>query len=289
MSNLEVWIKEQRLQGPLLKSAPAFYKNLEEALDVKRRDHLFYTIRSAITADNVGTIDFCSNDSLSLGSSGMLREEFMQELQRHPELPLGPGSTRVMDGNYAYLEKLEGDIARFHGAETGLFVGSGFEANLSIFAAIPRPGDVILYDEYVHASAHDGMAQIPAITCLSFRHNDVDSFRDVLLLIYDSNPLIRQGKRCVIVPLESFYSMDGDICPLRELVEAAKELLPAGTVQFYVDEAHSNGIIGRQGRGLVCELGLEHEISIRLHTFSKAMGATGGTKSPSSALLSTHH
>jgi 8-amino-7-oxononanoate synthase len=71
--------------------------------------------------------------------------------------------------------------------------------------------------------------------------------------------------------------MDGDVCPLRELVEVAKEICTLGNAQFIIDEAHSTGVIGPKGSGLVCELGLEKEIAIRLHTFGKALATTGGT------------
>ena len=243
---------------------------------MRRRDHGLFTIKSNMWKDGTA-VDFSSNDTLSLGASGCLRAEFMRELDKHPDVPPGAGSSRVMDGNYEYLERVEDEMARFHGAETGLLVGSGFEANLAIFAAIPRPGDVVVYDELVHASTHDGMQQSQAVTRLPFRHNDVESFQDVLILICDSHPAIRQGKRCIIVALESFYSMDGDICPLREIIEAAKDVLPSDNVQFLIDEAHSTGVIGPSGAGLVCELGLENEVAIRLHTFGKALSASGGT------------
>ena len=269
------WMKAQKLKAPAMKSAPAFYRNLEEALDVKRRDHGLYTIKSNIWKDG-DSIDFSSNDTLSLGASGALRKEFMQELDRHPEVPPGAGSSRVMDGNYAYLEAVEDQIARFHGAEAGLILGSGFEANVAIFAAIPRSGDAVIYDELVHASTHDGMQNSQAVIRVPFRHNDAESFRDALISIYDSQSLIRQGKRCVIVAVESFYSMDGDICPLKELIAASKDIFPGGNVQFLVDEAHSTGVIGPKGAGLVCELGLERAVAIRLHTFGKALSASGG-------------
>ena len=273
---LAEWIKAQKLKAPSMKSAPAFYRNLEEALDVRRRDHGLYTIKSNIWKDG-DAVDFSSNDTLSLGASGALRAEFMRELESHPNIPPGAGSSRVMDGNYEYLEVVEDEIAQFHGAEAGLIVGSGFEANLAIFAAIPRPGDAIVYDDLVHASTHDGMQQTQAITRTPFRHNDIESFRDVMISVYNTQPLIKQGTRCVIVAVESFYSMDGDICPLGELIEAAKEIFPSGNVQFLIDEAHSTGVIGPHGAGLVCELGLEKEVAIRLHTFGKALSASGGT------------
>ncbi len=267
-----------------MKCAPAFYRNLEEALDVRRRDHGLHTIKNNIWKDG-DAVDFSSNDTLSLGASGALRAEFMKELERYPGIPPGAGSSRVMDGNYEYLETVEEEIAAFHGADAGLITGSGFEANLAIFAAIPRSGDAIVYDELVHASTHDGMLYSQAVVRIPFRHNDVDSFRDVMMSVCDSQPLIKQGKRCVIVAAESFYSMDGDICPLKELVEVAKDIFPGGNAQFLIDEAHSTGVIGPNGAGLVCELGLEREVAIRLHTFGKALSASGGI-SDSTEILS---
>jgi 8-amino-7-oxononanoate synthase len=70
--------------------------------------------------------------------------------------------------------------------------------------------------------------------------------------------------------------MDGDVCPLRELIEVAKETFPAGNAQFVIDEAHSTGVIGENGKGFVCALGLEKEVAVRLHTYGKALAATGG-------------
>lgn len=272
--------------APGMKGAPIFYRNLEEALDVRRRDHGLFIVKTNSWKDG-DAVDFSSNDTLSLGASGRLRAEFNRELERHPCLPLGAGSSRIMDGNYEYLETVEKEIAEFHGAETGLIVASGFEANLAVFAAIPRTGDAIIYDELVHASTHDGMQQSQAVCRVPFRHNNVDSFRDALISVCDSQPLIRQGKRCIIIAVESIYSMDGDVCPLQELLETSKELCPSGNAQFLVDEAHSTGVIGPQGAGLVCELGLEKEVAIRLHTFGKAVASAGGMYSTSGLSLAT--
>lgn len=242
---------------------------------MRRTNHtLFSIVQNTWQVGNA--VDFCSNDILSLGSSGLLRLEFMQELTRYPEFLPGSGGSRLMDGNYTYLEQVEQEIANFHGAEMGLIVGSGFEANVAIWTAIPRPGDVIVYDALVHASTHEGMSQSLAMKREEFRHNDVESFRSTLLSILDSQPLIKQGKRSVIIAVESVYSMDGDICPLQELVDVAREIFPGGNAQFVVDEAHSTGVIGPKGAGFVCELGLEKEIAVRLHTYGKAMSASGG-------------
>ena len=254
-----------------MKNAPVFYQNLEEALDGRRAEHNCFFLRR-----REGTIDFSSNDWLSLSSSGLLRETFLAELARHPEFSLGSTGSRLLDGNNSYIEALEQDIAKFHGAETSILLSGGYEGNVAIFSAIPRPGDAIVYDELVHASVHDGMAHSIGTTQMAFRHNDVESFRDTLVSIKESVPLIGQEKRCVLIALESVYSMDGDICPLKELVEVVKELFPAGNAQFIVDEAHATGIIGDHGRGLVCALGLEKEIAIRQFTYGKALSSIGG-------------
>ena len=200
----------------------------------------------------------------------------LEEIAQHPNFQLGAHGTRLLNGNSAYLETVEQEIADFYGADSALIVMSGAIGNDAIFSAIPRPGDAIVYDELIHASALDGFKHSVTLCQKSFRHNDVGSFLDTLTAVRDSQPQIRNGTRCVIVAVESFYSMDGDVCPLRELIEASKEIFPEGIAQFVVDEAHSNGIIGPNGAGLVCELGLEKEVAIRNYTFGKALCGTGG-------------
>ncbi|XXH03854.1 hypothetical protein Hte_010260 [Hypoxylon texense] len=268
-------IKDQRLNSHSTKALPTFYRNLEEALDVRRASHSFHSIvQNSWQTDNA--VDFCSGNILSLGSDDERRAEFLGELARHSDFSTGSTGVRLMDGNYSYLEQAERDIAAFHGAEAGLLVGSAFEANVAVWTAIPRPGDVIVHDSLVHASSHEGIKQSMAMDKVEFAHNDVDDFRRVLLDIIGSQPLIKQAKRSILVAVESIYSMDGDVCPLEELVEIANEISgEQGNIQFIVDEAHSVGVIGPRGAGLVCELGLEDDIAIVVHSFGKAIGATG--------------
>lgn len=268
------WIKAQQLQSPSMKDATVFVRNLEETLDLKRSQKTLITLRT-----KGDTVDFSSNDFLSISSSGLLRMAFFDELARNPNFTLGASGSRLMTGNTEYFEDLEREVAAFHGAQKALILMSGYEANGAIFSTIPRPGDAVVYDELVHASIHDGLKDALARTKLSFRHNDVDSLYDTLLQIRESEPLIREGQRCVIIAVESVYSMDGDICPLQEMIDTAKEIFPHGNAQFMVDEAHATGVIGPQGRGLVSLLGLEKEVAIRMHTMSKAMGCVGGMNS----------
>jgi 8-amino-7-oxononanoate synthase len=221
--------------------------------------------------------DFCSGDILSLTKSPVRRAEFLAELARYPDFPMGSSGVRLMDGNSKYLEQAERYIAEFHGAEDGLLVGSAFEANVAVWTALPRPGDIIVHDSLVHASTHEGVNQSLAMDKFEFPHNDVEGFRRVLLEVFESQRLVRQGKRSILVAVESIYSMDGDVCPLQELVEVARELSEGqGNIQFVVDEAHSIGVIGPKGAGLVCELGLQKDIAVVVHSYGKAMGASGG-------------
>lgn len=266
---LSSWIKGHELQAPIMKDAPVFYRNIEKALDIRRANHAFW----GDTWKDRDALDFSSNDILSLGSSGILRAEFVRELSCYPKANIASGGARSLpDGKYTYIEQVEQEIAKFHGAETGLIVGSGFEANVAIFTSIPQSGDIIIYDEMIHASVHDGMRKSRA-SKISFRHNSVESFRTRLLSTLDQ-PLIKEKKRSVLVAVESLYSMEGDICPLEDLVKVAKETLE--NVQFFVDEAHSTGVIGRHGSGLVNLLGLEKQIAVRLHTCGKALASNGG-------------
>lgn len=271
---LESWIKAQKLKAPLMKGAPTFYRNLEEALDVRRADHAMFT-RTKSTWKIGTAVDFCSNDLLSLGRTGEIRKAFLEELARNPNFALYAGGSRLMDGNYDYIEEVEQEIADFHGAESALIVNSGYEGNIAIYSAIPRPGDAIMYDELVHASTHDGIEKSLALNRVAFRHNDLESLREKMANIVDTMPMIRDGSRSLLVSVESVYSMDGDVCPLLEMLEIAKEICSKDNAVFIVDEAHATGILGPKGAGLVSALGLEKDIAVRLHTCGKALASTG--------------
>ncbi|GAB7337391.1 hypothetical protein MBLNU457_g2736t1 [Dothideomycetes sp. NU457] len=227
------------------------------------------------TSNPPTSVDFSSNDFLSLSSLPDLRNAFIDELARHPNFTLGSGGSRLLDGNSTYAEDLETSIAAFHNAPTGLLCNSGFDANVGIFSCLPQPGDIIIYDEYIHASVHDGMRASRASKLLSFAHNNVDSFTAVLQSTISSDPLVRNSDRNVFIALEAIYSMDGDICPLASLEAVVTKLLPHGNGHLILDEAHSTGFLGSQGRGLVSSLHLESRILVRLHTFGKALSSTG--------------
>ncbi len=140
---------------------------------------------------------------------------------------------------------------------------------------MPQEGDAVVYDAFIHASVHEGMRLSRAGKRVKFEHNSVSGLEKVLSGLLQDEKIL-EGERNVFVAVESLYSMDGDLCPLKEIVELVEKMLPSGNGHIIVDEAHSNGIYGPQGRGIVCSLGLEDRIFARLHTFGKAIGCNGG-------------
>lgn len=225
------------------------------------------------------SVDFSSNDFLSLSTSSSLRDAYLTQLTDSENFRLGSGGSRLLDGNSAYAEQLEKDIASFHHAPAGLLFNSGFDANSGFFACVPQPGDLILYDEYIHASVHEGMRLSRAGACISFAHNSLDDLQRKLEAVRNDG-LVCAGTRNVFIAIESLYSMDGDLSPIKDVVELVERLLPKENGHIVVDEAHSTGIYGCEGRGIVCRLGLEDRIFARLHTFGKALACNGGIYSP---------
>lgn len=202
------------------------------------------------------SIDFWSNDYLGIARN----HPFTAELK-------GSTGSRLISGNSSIAEKTEEYIAIFFQSEAALVFNSGYDANLGFFSSIPQKGNIVIYDELIHASVRDGI-RLSFATSYSFKHNDVS----------DLERIIRNAIGTVFVAVESLYSMDGDSAPLQKLVEICEKY---GAL-LVVDEAHSGGIFGKEGRGLMYELGLEKRCFARLFTFGKAFGAHGA------AICSSH-
>jgi 8-amino-7-oxononanoate synthase len=262
---------------------------LDRAMSSLLSERKTHSALRALSTAPPTSIDFSSNDFLSLSTSPLLKAAYLQELENSPNFRLGSGGSRLLDGNSTYAEDLEKDIAAFHGAPNGLLFNSGFDANSGFFSCVPQPADIILYDQFIHASVHEGMRLSRAGACIPFAHNSVSDLKVKLLECVKQDVLIKSGERNVFVAIESLYSMDGDLAPIAEIVEAVESLLSAGNGHVVVDEAHSNGIYGLQGRGIVCNLGLENRIFARLHTFGKGLACNGGKfDACSSGMMLTH-
>ncbi|CZR61491.1 related to aminotransferase [Phialocephala subalpina] len=250
--------------------APPIENKMRALLDRRKSLSSFRTL----TTFPPSSIDFSSNDFLSLSTSPLLRSAYLQELHNYPNFRLGSTGSRLLDGNSTYAEDLEKEIANFHNAESALLFNSGFDANSGFFACAPQPGDIIIYDEFVHASAREGIKLSRCSKNLPFRHNSVEDLKRVILELKRDDREVRDGKRSVLIAVESLYSMDGDLAPLEEIVNLVERELGRNGL-LVVDEAHSTGIYGDHGRGVVCALGLEKRIFARLHTCGKALACNG--------------
>jgi 8-amino-7-oxononanoate synthase len=206
--------------------------------------------------------DFTSNDYLALADSRRMREVLIDALKRG--VPSGSGGSRLLRGNHPEHERLEEEAARFFGTKRALLFGSGYAANTALLSTLPQRGDLVVYDQYVHASSHDGM-KLGRASVASFAHNDVDSAEDAVRTWRQGG-----GTGTPWIVIESLYSMEGDRAPLAEL----KTLAERCGAFLIIDEAHATGVFGPDGRGLAAELeGNDHVLV--LHTGGKALGVSG--------------
>lgn len=211
---------------------------------------------------DVPKIDFCSNDYLGFSRTGLLSEKMRNT--RLTSDAYGATGSRLVSGNSAFVEEAEKQIAMFHHGKSALIFNSGYDANLGLLSSVPQKEDLILYDELVHASIHDGI-RLGFATHYKFRHNDLEHLRTLLARH-------QHLFRSIFIVVESVYSMDGDSAALLEIVEMIRKL---ENVYLIVDEAHAIGVFGRQGRGLCSSLGIEQQCFARIYTYGKAMGCHG--------------
>lgn len=234
-----------------------FPDSLQAALDKRKNESL---LRKLYPENNL--VDFCSNDYLGFSRSSELNSITENKIHVYGNANGATGS-RLISGNTSAIEDLENKIAQFHHAEAGLIFNSGYDANLGLLSAIGKKEDVFLYDDLVHASLHDGM-RLSLAKHYKFKHNDVNDLERLLIAQQKSE------SNCYVL-VESVYSMDGDLAPLKEIVSLKEKY------NFYliVDEAHATGVCGKQGRGLCNELNIEDKCFARTHTFGKALGVHG--------------
>lgn len=223
---------------------------LKAQLDNKKNKGL---LRQLVTVQG-NVIDFCSNDYLGFASNQALINS------ENKGLPIGSTGSRLITGNSKLAEETEAIIAQFHKAEAALIYSSGYAANVGLFSCLVGKGDTIISDQYIHASIIDGI-RLNKANRNWFIHND----------LADLEAKLQLAQNKIIVVVESIYSMDGDEAPLSKIADLCEKY---GAL-LIVDEAHSTGIYGAHGEGLVCQLGLEKRVYARLHTFGKALGFHG--------------
>ena len=206
--------------------------------------------------------DFASNDYLGLAGDPIIGQAVADAVARG--VPVGSGGSRLLRGNAPEHEGLEAKAADFFRTQAALFMANGFAANLALFSTLPQRGDLIVADELIHASVHDGLRMSKAVAVFA-RHNDVQSFADLIAAWR-----LEGGKGRVWIAVETLYSMDGDLAPLSDLAALAAK----HDAMLILDEAHGTGVFGPSGRGLSAGLDGLHNV-VTLHTCGKAMGVEG--------------
>ncbi|UCI23024.1 8-amino-7-oxononanoate synthase (plasmid) [Mesorhizobium sp. B2-1-8] len=207
-------------------------------------------------------LDFASNDYLGLACSPRIAQAVAAALAAGT--PVGATGSRLLRGNDPEHEALEAKAATFFGAERALFFGGGYVANFAVLTTLPQKGDLIVLDELIHASAHEG-ARTGRAELVEAAHNDAGAVDDAILAW---RAMGGTGRPWIVV--ESLYSMDGDRAPLGELIAVADR----HDAFLFVDEAHATGVHGPDGRGLAHDLEGRNNVVV-LHTCGKALGVSG--------------
>ena len=179
------------------------------------------------------------------------------------EFGSGTTGSRVLNGTYQGHKECEDALKEFYGMDHAMVFSTGYQANLGIISTIAGKGDYVVLDIDSHASIYDGCAMGRA-EIVPFRHNDIEALEKRLKRIPAD-----AGK---LVVLEGVYSMLGDVAPLKEMIRVSKE---AGAMVL-VDEAHSMGFIGENGRGVAEDQGVLDQVDFVIGTFSKSVGTVGG-------------
>ncbi|MCB0395680.1 MAG: aminotransferase class I/II-fold pyridoxal phosphate-dependent enzyme [Flavobacteriales bacterium] len=221
-------------------------RKLKEREDV----HAYRTLRAPVP----GCADFSSNDYLGINHHHLLRAS--------PDLPSGSTGSRLLTGHSRLAEGLEEQIAAFHGNEAALLFNAGYMANLALLSTCPQRNDTVIYDEKCHASIRDGI-RLGVAKAHAFRHQDMDHLADRL----------RKATGQAYVVVESIYSMDGDLAPLKELVSICDSYQAC----LIVDEAHACGLKGEKGEGRVHAEGLSGQVFAVIYTYGKAFGCSGAS------------
>ena len=212
-----------------------------------------------VVLDGRPVLLLCSGNALGLADHPKVRQAAADAAMRWG---VGAGAARVSSGTMTLHRRLEERLASFTGQRAALLFGSGAMANMGVIAALARRGEIVLHDELSHSSIVDG-CRLSGAEVMAYRHADPEHLAWTL----------RQcDGRATLIATDGMFGMDGDVAPLREIVELAHRY----DARVLVDEAHALGALGPGGRGAVAEAGLEGEVDVVTGTLGKALGSYGG-------------
>lgn len=204
----------------------------------------------------------CSNNYLGLSNSRILKKAAIAAIKKYGA---GSGSVRPIAGTMDLHLQLERTIAKFKRTEDAIYYNSGFTANSGAIPALVREGDIVISDELNHGSIIDGVRLTKGERTI-YKHKDMGELEARLKEAKAKNP-----KRILIIT-DGVFSMDGDIAPLDRIVELAEQYGAC----TYVDDAHGDGVLGENGRGITDHFKLEGRVDMDMGTFSKGFGTMGG-------------
>jgi glycine C-acetyltransferase len=213
-----------------------------------------------LVVDGKRVLNFSSNNYLGLANHPRLIDAAKKAMD---EYGVGPAAVRTIAGTMNLHLKLEERLAKFKGVEAAITFQSGFTANLATIPALVGKGDIIFSDQLNHASIIDG-CRLSRAQIVAFAHADPADLRKQI------ETTTEYGRRLIVT--DGVFSMDGDIAPLPELYEIAREY----DILLMVDDAHGEGVLGKGGRGIVDHFGLHGKVDIEVGTMSKAFGVVGG-------------
>ncbi|MGA9382592.1 MAG: 8-amino-7-oxononanoate synthase [Phormidium sp.] len=215
-------------------------------------------------------INFASNDYLGLAGD---RRLIAAATAATEELGTGTTGSRLLSGHRQLHRELEKAIASLKQTEAALVFSSGYLANLGAIASVVGKRDLILSDQYNHSSLKNG-AILSGATIIDYPHCNLAELQNHL------NQHREKYRRCLIIT-DTVFSMDGDLCPLPELLDLAEKF----HCMVLVDEAHATGVLGKNGAGCVEHFNCTHRQLIQIGTLSKALGSLGGYVAGSSTLI----
>jgi glycine C-acetyltransferase len=212
--------------------------------------------------DGKEVIMFCSNNYLNLSNHPRLIKGAIEATKKYGA---GSGSVRAIAGTMDIHMEVEQKLANFKGTEASLIYQTGFAANAGLIPQLVGKGDVIISDELNHGSIIDGVRLTKADRAV-YKHCDTGELEKVL-----KDADAKKYRRILIIT-DGVFSMDGDIAPMDEIVKLGNEY----GAMTYADDAHGEGVIGPDGRGIGAHFNIEGKIDVEMGTFSKAYGVVGG-------------
>lgn len=240
---------------------------INEEIKKLRTNSLFRTLKTVesaqgknVTINGEEYVSFCSNNYLDIANHPDVIQAVIEAVK---EYGWGSGASRLVSGNMTLHQELENKISQFKKTEASILFPTGYMANVGIISSLIGKGDIIISDKLNHASIIDG-CKLSQAAFRVYPHNNMEKLEEILIKA--------ESFRRRMIVTDTVFSMDGDLAPLKSIVDLAKRY----NAMTMVDEAHATGIFGINRRGVLEHLGLEGKVDVVMGTLSKAVGSIGG-------------